>query len=78
MTIKEIVTMNAKACFDHAIAGVLYYTIETPEVFIQFPVDMNDRADVGTTSFEKEYRPITLMRYIRRAQNTGDLVIYNK
>ena len=41
-----------------------------------FPIDMNDRDDVGTTTFLAEYpKPITLMRYIRKAIDSGELVI---
>lgn len=36
----------------------------------------NDRDDVGTTTFLAEYpKPITLMRYIRKAIDSGELVI---
>ena len=39
-------------------------------------LDMNDRDDVGTTTFLAEYpKPITLMRYIRKAIDSGELVI---
>ena len=46
MTIKEIVTLREPAKFSHAIAGVLYYTIETRDKTIMFPIDMNDKDDV--------------------------------
>lgn len=37
---------------------------------------MNDKEDVGTTTFLAEYpKPITLMRYIRKALDNGELVI---
>lgn len=65
MTLKEIVTYPAK--ISHAIAG---------DKAIVFPIDMNDRDDVGTTTFLAEYpKPITLMRYIRKAIDSGELVI---
>lgn len=78
MSIKEIVTLKEPAKFSHAIAGVLYYTIDTRDKTIMFPIDMNDKDDVGTTTFEAEYKPITLMRYIRKAIEKDGLVIINK
>lgn len=60
--------------FSHAIAGVLYYKIRAGDKEVLFPIDINNKDDVGTTTFESSYRPITLMRYIRRAMNEGTLV----
>ena len=75
MTLKEIVTLPYPARFTHAIAGVLYYQIETENQRLMFPVDMNDKEDVGTATFVAEYpKPITLMRYIRKAIDGGELV----
>ena len=72
-TLKEIVKDN-KAKFSHAIAGVLYYIVETSNGIYQFPIDMNDRDDVGTTTFLAEYKAITLMRYIRKAMEKDTLI----
>lgn len=58
-----------------AIAGVLYYTIKTKDKTIMFPINMNDKDDVGTTTFEAEYKPITLMRYIRKAIENNELIV---
>nr|DAP34490.1 MAG TPA: hypothetical protein [Caudoviricetes sp.] len=74
MTIKEIVTLPAMAKLTHAIAGVLFYEIRTDKAFVQFQVDMNDKNDVGDTTFYPEYKPITLMRYIRKSQENGTLI----
>ena len=78
MTIKEIVTLKSPAKLSHAIAGVLYYTIDAGDKIIMFPIDMNDKDDVGTTTFEAEYKPITLMRYIRKAIEKDLLIVMNK
>lgn len=78
MTLKEIVTLPSTAKFSHAIAGVLYYRIVTDDVIIQFPIDMNDRDDVGTTTFVDSYKPITLMRYIRKAIDNQSIIIINR
>ena len=78
MTLKEIVTLPSAAKFSHAIAGVLYYRIVTDDIIIQFPIDMNDRDDVGTTTFVDSYKPITLMRYIRKAIDNQSIIIINR
>lgn len=77
MTLKEIVTSTNFAEFSHAIAGVLYYKVKVGNKEVMFPIDMNDKDDVGTTTFESYYRPITLMRYIRKAMDNGSLVVMN-
>lgn len=75
MTLKEIVTLPAEAKFVHAIAGTLYYRITTDDVVVD---DMNDKDDVGTTTFVASYKPITLMRYIRKAIANETLLIVDK
>nr|DAT77724.1 MAG TPA: hypothetical protein [Caudoviricetes sp.] len=78
MTLKEIVKLEEPAVFSHAIAGVLYYKIAHGNIEIMFPIDMNNKDDVGTTTFVSSYKPITLMRYIRKAIDSDNLVIINK
>ena len=78
MTLKEIVTLPAEAKFVHAIAGTLYYRITTDDVVVEFPIDMNDKDDVGTTTFVASYKPITLMRYIRKAMKNETLITIDK
>lgn len=75
MTLKEIVKSEEPAMFSHAIAGVLYYTVEVEDKTVMFPIDMNDKEDVGTTTFHSMYKPITLMRYIRKAIDNDSLII---
>ena len=75
MTLKEIVKSPNPAKFSHAIAGVLYYKVEVEDKIVMFPIDMNDKDDVGTTTFEAEYKPLTLMRYIRKAIESDSLVV---
>jgi len=74
--IKDIVK-GTIANFSHAIAGVLYYNTETPIGKYQFPVNMNDRDDVGTTTFVAQYKTITLMRYVRKAIKNDELIKLN-
>ena len=78
MTLKEIVKLDDPAVLSHAIAGVLYYKIAHEDIEIIFPIDMNNKDDVGTTTFVPSYKPITLMRYIRKAIDSDSLVIINK
>jgi hypothetical protein len=67
MTLKEIVTLPAEAKFTHAIAGTLYYRITTDNIVVEFPIDMNDKDDVGTTTFVASYKPI----YINEVHKKG-------
>ena len=71
MDLKTIIKNNT-ATFSHACAGVLYYKVVTNEGTYQFPIDMNNKEDVGTSTFEAEYKAITLMRYIRKAIDSND------
>jgi len=73
ITITEAVK-NTTAKFSHAIAGVLYYNLYVNEDTYQFEINMNDKDDVGTTTFFAEYKGITLMRYIRKAIESETLV----
>lgn len=68
---------NTTAKFSHAIAGVLYYNLYVGEDTYQFEIDMNDKADVGTSTFFAEYKGITLMRYIRKAMLNNSFVKIN-
>jgi len=72
--LKTIVTAGNMAKITHAIAGVLYYQVNTSDGSYQFTVDMNDREDVGTTSFDAEIKAITLMRYVRKAIKNEELI----
>jgi len=80
ITLKQAIT-NTIAKFDHAIAGVLYYKLfvhegvnkEDEGVYL-FSIDMNDKDDVGTATFESEYKGITMMRYLRKAIDKEELI----
>lgn len=74
MTIKDVVKDNKIARIVHCIAGVIYYEVDMGEEKYQFPVDMNDKADVGTSTFPAEIKAITLMRYVRKAMDKGTFV----
>jgi len=73
--IKEIVSNNNMAILSHVIAGVLYYEVETlTGSKYMFYVDMNDKDDVGTTTFPAKLKAITLMRYIIKCNSNGSLI----
>lgn len=74
VNIKDIVSDGNMAVMDHAIAGVLYYKVETKNGSYMFPIDMNDKEDVGTATFDASLKAITLMRYIRKAINNNSLI----
>lgn len=74
ITLKEAIT-GSVARFDHAVAGVLYYELHTPDLGVyQFSIDMNVKEDVGTSTFLAEYKGITLMRYIRKCMDNETFV----
>lgn len=50
----------------------------TLKEIVTLPIDMNDKDDVGTTTFVASYKPITLMRYIRKAIENGTLIKVDK
>jgi hypothetical protein len=63
------------ANLSHAIAGVLYYKVNTTSGNqYMFPVDMNDKDDVGCSTFPAEIKAITLMRYIRKSISNDSLI----
>lgn len=72
--IKDIVGNGNIASFSHAIAGVLYYEVATTVHKYIFPVDMNDKEDVGTATFNANIKAITLMRYIRKSIENNSLI----
>lgn len=64
-----------KAKFSHAVAGVLYYKVESNDgKLYEFSVDMNDADDVGTTTFDSEIKAVTMMRYIRKCIKNESLI----
>jgi len=74
--LKSIVMDKArKAIFSHAVAGVLYYKVESNDgKLYEFSVDMNDADDVGTTTFDSEIKAVTMMRYIRKCIKNESLI----
>lgn len=76
--LKEIVGDDNIANISHAIAGVLYYQVETKSGNkYMFPVDMNDKEDIGTSTFPASIKCITLMRYVRKSMKENSLIKIN-
>lgn len=72
-TIKEIVKDNT-AKFSHYVDGNMYYTVDVGNVRYMFHINIFDREDLGTTTLLPEYKAITLMRYIRKSMESGNLI----
>ena len=70
------VVKDTTAKFAYACDGKIYYQIEKDNNNYIFPINLENREDVGLTRFEPEYKAITLMRYVRKAIDSGDLVHY--
>lgn len=73
-SIKPLIKGTAKV--SHIIGGVVWYicTADDGRMY-QFPVDMNNKEDIGeNATFLGEYdKPIYLMRWIRRANENDTL-----
>ncbi len=75
MTVKDVVLDRTRVVrFSHYIDGNLYYVVEVEGLNYQFPINVDNKADVGTTTFVAEYRAIQLMRYIRKAIETDNFI----
>jgi len=70
--IKEIVKGTTAKLVDQK-DGKLIYAVEVEDLTYTFPIDTNDKDDVGDTVFESEYKAITLMRYVRKGIKSGEL-----
>ncbi len=77
MELKNVVKNNNVAKISHCVAGVIYYNVVVEDSTYQFSVDMNNKEDVSTATFEAEMKAITLMRYIRKAIDNKEFVKIN-
>ena len=66
MNIKDVIKDNFVK-FSHACEGVLYYKVDVDGKTYEFPVDMNNKQDVGNGVFLKEDKAIYFLRWIRRS-----------
>jgi len=83
-TIAQIVK-GTMAEFSHYKNGELFYTVDVEEFKYEFPISIIDEvdedgvkelklsSDIGDSSFERTYKAITLMRYLRKAIDSGKI-----
>lgn len=64
---------NRLAKFSYFCGGNLYYTVEYDGDNYQFSIN-TDPKEVGTASFDKEIRAITLTRYIRKSIENDEFI----
>jgi len=59
--------------------GRLYYEVyvDGKPIYL-FPINIEDKTDIGNAAFGVEYKAITLMRYIRKAIENETLIKYYK
>jgi len=80
MKMIDIVKGN-KAVFSFYRGGKLYYDIidhKNCNKICIVPVNVFDKRDIGNAAYDAEVNAITLMRYIRKAQKSDDLVFYKE
>ncbi len=70
LTLKQLVQDN-KAYFDFYRQGIAYYKVTVEDKTYRFPVRLDDIADATLLAEEKA---ILLMRYIRKAMDSNELV----
>lgn len=73
ITLKEAVNKTT-AKFSFAKEGVLYYNVTVENETYQFPIDLNNKEDVGSGIFLPEDKTIFFMRWIRKAMDKGEFV----
>jgi hypothetical protein len=62
---------NNKVSFSYYRKGMMYYSVSLDGLEYLFPVPLDD---IGDATLFKEDKAILFMRYIRKAQNQGELV----
>lgn len=70
--LKEIVK-GTIANLSHVCAGIAYYNIQVEDSEYQFGIDSNED-EWKTTYLYPSFKAITLMRWIRKALDKGDLI----
>ena len=78
MTMVEIVKDNI-ARFSFYREGELYYEVldgKSGNKICMFPVNVEDKRDIGNASFNVQHKAITLMRYIRKAMDKEELIMF--
>ncbi len=69
----KTIVKGTKATLSYVCAGKVYYYIETENHLYQLEIDSMDD-ELKTTYLEKEYKAITLMRWIRKGMENDTLI----
>ena len=69
----KTIIKGTKATLSFVCAGKVYYHIETEEHLYQLEINSIDD-ELKTTYLEKEYKAITLMRWIRQGMEDNTLI----
>ena len=62
---------NNKVQFSYYRKGMMYYTVSHDGMDFLFPVPLDD---IGDATLWQEDKAILFMRYIRKAQDSGELI----
>lgn len=69
----KAIVKGTKAKLSFVCAGKVYYQIETENHLYQLEINSTDD-ELKTTYLEKEYKAITLMRWIRKGMENNTLI----
>ena len=69
----KTIVKGTKATLSFVCEGKVYYQIETENHLYQLEINSMDD-ELKTTYLEKEYKAITLMRWIRKAMEDNTLI----
>ena len=69
----KTIVKGTRATLSFVCAGKVYYHIETENHLYQLEIDSMDD-EFKTTYLEKEYKAITLMRWIRKGMGSNALI----
>lgn len=74
MILKDIIKDNFVK-FSHACEGILYYNVDVDGKTYEFPVDMNNKEDIGTGVFLRDDKAIYFLRWIRKSLNSDKFTL---
>lgn len=69
----KTIVKGTKAILSFVCAGKVFYQIETENHLYQLEINSIDR-ELETTYLEKEYKAITLMRWIRKGMENNTFI----
>lgn len=72
-TLTQIVK-GTTAKMSHVVNGVVYYHIKVEDTYYELQIDTLDEKENKDIYFTPSFKAITLMRWIRKAMETGKFV----